>query len=286
VFAAMVQLAGACSSVCCSIGRGSSRGRLRSLRGRQTDSARLSWSTSYRGDPERAARGNGDAINDVRADFAGEGEELRVRRLYLLANRVFQGPRGRRARRSTKGLSGHSEKAKGESPLSFPFLIYSAPGGLRQDPDRTVESLNLGQISGRSQNFQEWEERDEFVTKQACGGYCRRGSDGDDAGGRVDVGGRRRRHCRAARERGVGRLARGRFSTPAPSRFSISAGSPIASSRRAKQCRSRGSPTSRWTSAIFRHGTTTGSPFGRSTLNASWPAGSKSWPSRSIADAR
>src|ERR1700738_4329914 len=106
-------------------------------------------------------------------------------------------PRGcRRARRSTKGLSGHSEKMKGEYPLSFPFLIYSAPGGLRQDPDRAVESLNLGQISGRSQNFQEWEEQDEFVTKQACGGYCRRGSDGDDAGGRVDVGGGRRRPCR------------------------------------------------------------------------------------------
>jgi hypothetical protein len=49
------------------------------------------------------------------------------------------------------------------------------------------------------------------------------------------------------------------------SRFSISAESPIGSYRRGRWRRSRGSPGSRWTSAIFRAGTITSSGCGRST---------------------
>ena len=45
---------------------------------------------------------------------------------------------------------------------------------------------------------------------RARGGDRRRRSDGADAGGRAGVGGRRRRHCRAARQPGPPRLARGR----------------------------------------------------------------------------
>ena len=42
----------------------------------------------------------------------------------------------------------------------------------------------------------------------------------------------------------------------------------------------------RWTSATFPPGTTTGSGSGRTTSSASWPAGSASWRCRSIADVR
>ena len=49
---------------------------------------------------------------------------------------------------------------------------------------------------------------------RACGGDRRRRSDRADAGGRVGVGGRRRRHRRAARQPGTRRLARRRSARP------------------------------------------------------------------------
>ena len=74
--------------------------------------------------------------------------------------------------------------------------------------------------------------------------------------------------------------------TRAPSRCSISAASPIGSSRRGRRCRSRVSPGSRWTSATSPPATTTGSRCGRATSSASWPAGSVSSAFRSFVSAR
>jgi hypothetical protein len=61
VFATMVQLADACSSVSCSTGRGL-----------------ITGDASAPG----ARRRNGDALDDVRAGFAEEGKKLLVRRLH------------------------------------------------------------------------------------------------------------------------------------------------------------------------------------------------------------
>jgi DNA-binding NarL/FixJ family response regulator len=72
----------------------------------------------------------------------------------------------------------------------------------------------------------------------------------------------------------------------APSRCSISAESPSGSLRKGRQRRSRRSPGTRWTSATFPRGTPTGSGCGRTTSSGFWPAGSKSWRSRSIGDVR
>src|SRR5918994_1351338 len=72
--------------------------------------------------------------------------------------------------------------------------------------------------------------RPECGYDRACGGDRRRRSDGADVGGRVGVGGARRRHRRAPRQSGPG--------------FSISVESPIGSYRRGRWLRSRGSPGS------------------------------------------
>ena len=50
----------------------------------------------------------------------------------------------------------HPGKAKKESNFLSPLLRYSAPGGLRQGPDRVVES-----------DLQELEERHEYVVDEA-----------------------------------------------------------------------------------------------------------------------
>ena len=113
-----------------------------------------------------------------------------------------------------------------------------------------------------------------------------RGPDRPDVGGRVGVGGRRRCHCRAARQPGPRRLARRR------SAFTHHRGPRSARNRRSvplagadgagRGVRRR----SLWTSATFPPGTITVSRCGRTTSSASSPAGSTSWRCRSIADVR
>ena len=83
------------------------------------------------------------------------------------------------------------------------------------------------------------------------------GPTGTDVGGRVGVGGRRRRHRRAAREPGPCRLARGwparphpRDSRSARDRRSLPLGGPVARAGRAVR------PRPAWTSATFPPGTT------------------------------
>ena len=89
---------------------------------------------------------------------------------------------------------------------------------------------------------------------RACGGDRRRRSDRADAGGRVGAGGRGRRDRRAARQPGPSRLARRWPALARRSRSSISAESPIGSSRRDRWPRSGSSPGSVWTSATFPPG--------------------------------
>ena len=73
----------------------------------------------------------------------------------------------------------------------------------------------------------------------ACGGDRRWRSDRADAGGRAGVGGRRRRHRRAARRPGARRLARRRPARRARSRCSTSAASSSGSSPRDRRTRRR-----------------------------------------------
>ena len=107
----------------------------------------------------------------------------------------------------------------------LPLSEYTAPGGLRPGPSRAAGSPATKCV--------------ERGYDRACGGDRWRRSDGIDVGGRVGVGGRRRCHCRAARQPGPHGLARWlAVCTHAPSRSSISAESPLGSSRRERYIRS------------------------------------------------
>jgi hypothetical protein len=78
----------------------------------------------------------GDALYAVQADYARKGRTPRSGgRIYRLTEDLA----GSRWRRFTRNLSIHIRQMEGES---LPFSIYCTAGGLRQDADRAVESLN------------------------------------------------------------------------------------------------------------------------------------------------
>ena len=80
-------------------------------------------------------QGNRDALDDVRAGFGEEGEELLVRRLRLKADGRSSRARGAALRAAPplrKGLVRPQRTSKEESTPFSPLPRYRAPGGLQQ----------------------------------------------------------------------------------------------------------------------------------------------------------
>ena len=113
--------------------------------------------------------------------------------------------------------------------------MYSAPGGLRQDPGRCRK------IAGRSQNsLKRGVASGSRTDVRTCGGSCRGRPDRVDVGGRAGTGRSRCCHCERRASQDLIWLARRWSGITEPSRYSISAESPIASSRGGKWRKSRG----------------------------------------------
>ncbi len=124
----------------------------------------------------------------------------------------------------------HGERAARAQRPCPPIHIITHPGACGKAPVRVQPSRSL---------------RTRSCDDRACGGDRRRRPDGADAGGRAGVGGRSTSPSSSGAPARTSPARAQAVCTHAPSRCSISAGSPIGSSRRDRWRRSRRSPGSR-----------------------------------------